>query len=54
VVANRWLIADLRGEIGYEIMQQGCHHDDLEFGGSERAELARRIVRGGGFCSNRA
>lgn len=36
----------LRAENGYEIVQHGCHHDYLEFGQTDRAELARRLDHG--------
>jgi hypothetical protein len=40
------LVAYIRSEPGYHIAQHGCHHDTLEFGGSNRSELARRMDRG--------
>jgi hypothetical protein len=43
---NRALVEYLRAEPAYHIVQHGCHHDLFEFGGSERAELARRLDRG--------
>lgn len=46
MAGNRELSDYLRAEPGYHIVQHGCHHDYLEFGVSDRAELARRLVRG--------
>jgi hypothetical protein len=43
---NRDLVAYLHREPGYEILQHGCHHDYLEFGSTDRAELSRRLDRG--------
>jgi hypothetical protein len=44
--ASRELVAYLQGEPGYQVLQHGCHHDYFEFGGTDRAELARRLDRG--------
>jgi hypothetical protein len=44
----RELVDYIRAEPGYHVAQHGCHHDILEFGGSDRGELARRLGRGGG------
>lgn len=43
---NRALANYLCAESGYHIMQHGCHHDYLEFGSTDRAELARRLECG--------
>jgi len=43
---NPELVAYLRAEPGYHLAQHGCHHDYLEFGGSDRAALAQRLDRG--------
>jgi hypothetical protein len=43
---SRELVAYLQGEAGYQVVQHGCHHDYFEFGGTDRAELARRLDRG--------
>ena len=43
---NRELVNYLRDEPGYRLVQHGCHHDYFEFGGRDRAELARRLDRG--------
>jgi hypothetical protein len=45
---SRGLVDYLQGERGYQVMQHGCHHDYWEFGGADRAELARRLDRGAG------
>jgi hypothetical protein len=42
----RELVDYIRAEPGYHVAQHGCHHDILEFGGSDRGELARRLDRG--------
>lgn len=36
----------LRSESGYHLLQHGCHHDYLEFGSHNRADLARRLDLG--------
>lgn len=46
IAGNRELVDYLCAEPGYHVMQHGCHHDYFEFGGSNRAELARRLDRG--------
>ncbi len=46
IADNRELVHYLRAEKGYQIVQHGCHHDYLEFGGVDRTELARRLDRG--------
>ena len=43
---SRGLVEYLIAEPCYQIVQHGCHHDRFEFGGSDRAELARRLDRG--------
>ncbi len=43
---NRELVDYLRSEPGYEIVQHGCHHDYLEFGLTDHAELVRRLNEG--------
>jgi hypothetical protein len=43
---GRELVGYLKAEPGYHIAQHGCHHDILEFGDSDRRELARRLDRG--------
>ncbi len=46
-IAGNALLADyLKAEPGYHVVQHGCHHDYLEFGGSDRGDLARRLDRG--------
>ena len=46
-IADNHVLANyLCAETGYQIVQHGCHHDYLEFGSTERAELARRLERG--------
>ena len=44
--SNGELAAYLAAEPGYRLVQHGCHHDYFEFGGSSRADLARRLDRG--------
>ena len=44
----RELVDYIKAEPGYHVAQHGCHHDALEFGGSSRGELARRLDRGAG------
>jgi len=44
--ADLGLVDYIRSEPGYHVAQHGCHHDMFEFGGSDRAELARRLDRG--------
>src|SRR5882672_10903659 len=43
---NRGLVEYLRAEAGFHVVQHGCHHDYLEFGRSDRTEVARRLDRG--------
>jgi hypothetical protein len=43
---NRGLVEYLRAESGFHIAQHGCHHDYLEFGRSDRGELAQRLDHG--------
>lgn len=43
---NPKLIAYLRGEPGFHIVQHGCHHDYLEFDRFAPAEVVRRLERG--------
>jgi hypothetical protein len=40
------LVAYIKSEPGYKVVQHGCHHDIFEFGISNRRELARRLDRG--------
>lgn len=40
------IVSYLRSEPGYHVLQHGCHHDYLEFGGTDRSELAKRLDRG--------
>ncbi|HEY3861990.1 MAG TPA: DUF2334 domain-containing protein [Verrucomicrobiae bacterium] len=47
--SNAKLVNYLVGNPGYHIVQHGCHHDELEFDRSDRAEVARRLERGGRF-----
>jgi hypothetical protein len=44
----RELVGYIKSEPGYHVAQHGCHHDILEFGDSNRGELARRLDRGAG------
>jgi len=46
IADNVELVNYLRAEKAYEVVQHGCHHDYLEFGRSDRGELARRLARG--------
>ena len=46
IADHRALVEYLRAATGIHIVQHGCHHDYLEFGISDRAELARRLDRG--------
>lgn len=46
IADNRGLVEYLRAERGFHVVQHGCHHDYLEFGRSERTELAGRLDRG--------
>ncbi|MDO8541521.1 MAG: DUF2334 domain-containing protein [Opitutaceae bacterium] len=46
IAGNRELVEYLHGEQGYQVLQHGCHHDTFEFGGSDRADLARRLDQG--------
>lgn len=46
MAGNRDLVDYLRTETGYHVVQHGCHHDYLEFGSSDRGELARRLDHG--------
>lgn len=43
------LVSYIKSEPGYHVAQHGCHHDVLEFGGSNRRELARRMDHGARF-----
>jgi hypothetical protein len=42
------LVDYIKSEPGYHVAQHGCHHDILEFGGSNRGNLARLMDRGAG------
>jgi Uncharacterized protein conserved in bacteria (DUF2334) len=44
--SNPKLVNYLRENPGYHIVQHGCHHDQLEFDRSDRAEVATRLERG--------
>jgi hypothetical protein len=46
IAGNPELADYLYSEPGYHVVQHGCHHDYFEFGGTDRAELARRLDRG--------
>ena len=46
IAGNRELVDYLGAEPGYHPVQHGCHHDAFEFGGSDRAELGRRLDHG--------
>ena len=46
---SRELVGYICAEPGYRVAQHGCHHDLLEFGGSNQGELARRLDRGAGL-----
>ena len=46
MAGNPDLVGYLRAEPGYHIVQHGCHHDFLEFGATDRRELARRLDHG--------
>jgi hypothetical protein len=43
------LVGYIRSEPGYHVAQHGCHHDILEFGSSDKGEMARRLDRGAGL-----
>lgn len=40
------LVAYLRANPGYQVVQHGCHHDRFEFDQVDRREAARRLDRG--------
>jgi hypothetical protein len=40
------LVEYLHANPGYHVVQHGCHHDQMEFNTSSRAEVRRRIDRG--------
>ncbi len=40
------LVEYIQSDAGYHVAQHGCHHDNFEFGDSNRGELARRLDRG--------
>jgi hypothetical protein len=40
------LVAYLRGNAGYHVVQHGCHHDPFEFDRDDRGEIVRRLERG--------
>jgi hypothetical protein len=46
IADNHGLANYLCAETGFQIVQHGCHHDYLEFGATDRAELARCLERG--------
>jgi hypothetical protein len=43
---NQKLVAYLRTEPYYRIVQHGCHHDTFEFAIEDEAEVSRRIAEG--------
>ena len=46
IAGNGELVDYLHAEAGYHVVQHGCHHDYLEFGRTDRAELAQRLDHG--------
>jgi Uncharacterized protein conserved in bacteria (DUF2334) len=46
LAANPTLVAYLRDNPGFHILQHGCHHDYLEFDCDTPAEVARRLEQG--------
>lgn len=40
------IVSYLRSEPGYHVLQHGCHHDYMEFGNTDRREVARRLDLG--------
>jgi Uncharacterized protein conserved in bacteria (DUF2334) len=40
------LVGYIKSEPGFRVAQHGCHHDMLEFGITDRGEIARRLDRG--------
>jgi Uncharacterized protein conserved in bacteria (DUF2334) len=40
------MLAYLKANTGYRVVQHGCHHDYHEFGGLNRAEAVRRLDHG--------
>lgn len=46
IAGNAELANYLKAESGYHVVQHGCHHDYLEFGSSDRVELAKRLDHG--------
>ncbi len=43
---NPRLVEYLTANVGYHIVQHGCHHDYLEFDRTDRAEVLRRLEHG--------
>jgi len=46
ISANSELVRYLIDNLGYHIVQHGCHHEPMEFDLPDRAEAARRIEKG--------
>lgn len=46
IAGNAALVDYLRAEPLYHVLQHGCHHDYLEFGRTERPQLAWRLDHG--------
>ena len=46
IAGNPGLVAYLRTNAGYHVVQHGCHHDYLEFDRMDRAEVVRRMEHG--------
>ncbi|PTX90846.1 DUF2334 domain-containing protein [Opitutus sp. ER46] len=46
LAANAGLVAYLRANPGFQIVQHGCHHDPFEFDRRDRCEVARRLDEG--------
>ncbi len=46
LAGNAGLIAYLRANAGFRVVQHGCHHDPFEFDARDRAEVVRRFERG--------
>lgn len=49
LAANPALVNYLRENVGYHVVQHGCHHDYMEFDCPDGQEAARRIERGSAF-----
>lgn len=46
IAQNQKLVAYLKDNPGFKIIQHGCHHDYLEFDRADPAEVARRLDAG--------